>query len=145
VDRYSAEGRYDRIPAIAQEVVATKPDVIFALGDLVVLALKSETRTIPIVGWTTDPVLAGIVSNIARPGGNVTGVSIVVGADFWGKPLQLFVDAVGKLSNARVLETPEPKLRYVIGRDARMAMLMRKVLPAGVFERLMVKLSGLDK
>ena len=46
---------------------------------------------------------------------------------------------------ARVLETPEPKLRYVIGRDARMALLMRKVLPAGVFERLMVKLSGLDK
>ena len=46
---------------------------------------------------------------------------------------------------ARVVETPEPKLRYVIGRDARMALLMRKVLPAGVFERLMVKLSGLDK
>jgi NAD(P)-dependent dehydrogenase (short-subunit alcohol dehydrogenase family) len=46
---------------------------------------------------------------------------------------------------ARVLETPEPKLRYVIGRDARTALLMRKVLPAGVFERLMVKLSGLDK
>ena len=45
---------------------------------------------------------------------------------------------------ARILETPEPKLRYVIGRDARMALLMRKMLPAGVFERLMVKLSGLD-
>jgi NAD(P)-dependent dehydrogenase (short-subunit alcohol dehydrogenase family) len=46
---------------------------------------------------------------------------------------------------ARILETREPKLRYVIGRDARMALLMRKVLPAGVFERLMVRLSGLGQ
>jgi len=46
---------------------------------------------------------------------------------------------------ARILETPEPKVRYVIGRDARMALLMRKMLPTGVFERLVVKLSGLDK
>jgi len=106
VDRYSAEGRFDRIPAIAHEVVAARPDVIFALPDPVVLALQSETRTIPIVAWTGDPVLSGIVSNIARPGGNVTGVSITVGADFGGKVLQLFVDAVGKLSNARALTIP---------------------------------------
>ena len=106
VDRYSAEGHPERFPELARQIVATRPDVIFAVGDPVVLALQVETRTIPIVGWTGDPVVNGIVSNIARPGGNVTGVSIVVGADFWGKPLQLFVDAVGKLSNARVLETP---------------------------------------
>jgi putative tryptophan/tyrosine transport system substrate-binding protein len=106
VDRYSAEGRFDRIPAIAHEVVATRPDVIFAIPDPVVLALQSETRIIPIVAWTGDPVLSGIVSNIARPGGNVTGVSITVGSDFGGKVLQLFVDAVGKLSNARFLGIP---------------------------------------
>ena len=106
VDRYSAEGRYDRIPTIAHQIVATGPYVIFALADPVVLALQAETRTIPIVGWTGDPVLSGIVSNIARPGGNVTGVSITVGADFGGKVLQLFVDAVGKLSNARYLGKP---------------------------------------
>jgi putative tryptophan/tyrosine transport system substrate-binding protein len=103
VDRYSAEGHPERIPAIAHQVVATRPDVIFALADLVALALKSETRTIPIVAWTGDPVISGIVSNIARPGGNVTGVSVVVGADFGGKVLQLLVNAVGKLSNARFL------------------------------------------
>lgn len=45
---------------------------------------------------------------------------------------------------ARILETPEPSLRYVIGRDARMALLMRKLLPSRVFERLIVKLSGID-
>jgi putative tryptophan/tyrosine transport system substrate-binding protein len=106
VDRYSALGRPERFPEIAHQIVATRPDVIFALGDPDVLALQSQTRTIPIVGWTLDPVVSGIVSNIARPGGNVTGVSVSVGADFGGKVLQLFVDAVGKLSNARVPETP---------------------------------------
>jgi putative ABC transport system substrate-binding protein len=100
VDRYSAEGRYDRLPEIAHQVVATRPDVIFALADPIVLALQSETRTIPIVAWTGDPVVSGIVSNIARPGGNVIGVSVFVGTEFGGKVLQLFVDAVGKLANA---------------------------------------------
>jgi putative ABC transport system substrate-binding protein len=106
VDRYSAEGRYDRIPAIGRQIVATRPDVIFALADPIVLALQAETRTIPIVAWTGDPVLSGIVSNIARPGGNITGVSIIVGSDFGGKVLQLLLDAVGKLSNVRELTTP---------------------------------------
>jgi putative tryptophan/tyrosine transport system substrate-binding protein len=103
VDRYSANGRPERFSEIAHQIVATRPDVIFALADPVVLALQAETRTIPIVGWTGDPIISGIVSNIGRPGGNVTGVSITVGADFGGKVLQLFVDAVGKLSNVRVL------------------------------------------
>jgi putative ABC transport system substrate-binding protein len=106
VDRYSAEGRPERLPEIARQIVATRPDVIFALGEPVVLALQSETRAIPIVAWTSDPVVAGIVSNIARPGGNVTGVSAIVDPEFGGKVLQLFVDAVGKLSNARSLEAP---------------------------------------
>ena len=106
VDRYSPEGRPERFPEIAHQIVATRPDVIFALADPVVLALQSLTRTIPIVAWTGDPVLSGIVSNIARPGGNVTGVSIIVGSDFGGKLLQLFKDAVGKLSNVRELTTP---------------------------------------
>jgi putative ABC transport system substrate-binding protein len=106
VDRYSAEGRPERFPEIAGQIVATRPDVIFALAEPAVLALQAETRTIPIVGWTSDPVVAGIVSNIARPGGNFTGVSTALDPEFGGKVLQLFKDAVGKLSNARALETP---------------------------------------
>jgi putative tryptophan/tyrosine transport system substrate-binding protein len=106
VDRYSAEGRYDRLPEIAHEVVATRPDVILAASNILTLALKSETRSIPIVAWTSDPVVNGIVSNLARPGGNITGVSIAAGPDFTAKRLQLFVEAVGKLSNVRVLATP---------------------------------------
>ena len=82
VDRYSAEGRYDRFPEIAQQVVAARPDVIFAVSNSLVLALHAETRTIPIVAWTGDPIAAGIVQSLARPGGNITGLSTDAGADF---------------------------------------------------------------
>jgi putative ABC transport system substrate-binding protein len=106
VDRYSAEGRFDRYPEIARDVVATRPDVIYALSNLLVLALKSETRTIPIVAWVGDPVAAGIVSSLARPGGNVTGVSTDAGAEMGAKRLELLAEAVGKLTNVRVLAPP---------------------------------------
>jgi putative ABC transport system substrate-binding protein len=107
VDRYSAEGDFDRFPEIAHEIVATRPDVIFALSNYMTLSLQSETRRIPIVAYTSDPVDAGIVSNLARPGGNITGVSIDAGSEFGGKRLQLFSEAVGKLSNARLLAPPK--------------------------------------
>jgi putative tryptophan/tyrosine transport system substrate-binding protein len=103
VDRYSAEGRFDRFPEIARNVVANSPDVIFAVQTTLVLALQSETRTIPIVGWTGDPVAAGIVSSLARPGGNVTGLSIVASPEHGSKRIQLLAEAVGKPSNFRVM------------------------------------------
>jgi putative tryptophan/tyrosine transport system substrate-binding protein len=109
VDRYSAEGRYDRFAEIAHEIVGTQPDVIFATEANLVLALKSETRTIPIVGWTDDPVALGIVSSLARPGGNVTGVSVDAGQEIQSKRLQLLAEAVGKLTNVRALAA-EPSL-----------------------------------
>jgi putative ABC transport system substrate-binding protein len=82
VDRYSAEGRYDRFPEIAQQVVAARPRVIFAVASPLVLALHAETRTIPIVAWTGDPIALGIIQSLARPGGNITGLSTDAGADF---------------------------------------------------------------
>ena len=118
VDRYSAEGRFDRFPEIAHEVVATRPDAIFVLSDPLTLALKSETRTIPIVAWTGDPINAGLVSNLARPGGNITGVSVDAGVGIGGKLLELLAEAVGKLSNARELTTPTNWERYKSFREA---------------------------
>ena len=103
VDRYSAEGRPDHFREIAHEVVASHPDVIFAMSNLLVLAFSSETRTIPIVAWTSDPIKAGIVSNLPHPGGNITGLSIDAGIEVLTKRVQLFAEAVGKLSNARLL------------------------------------------
>jgi putative ABC transport system substrate-binding protein len=103
VDRYSAEGRYDRFAEIAKQVVAAQPDVIFAVANGPVLALHAETRTIPIVAWTGDPIALGIVQSLARPGGNITGLSTDAGAELYGKEVELLVQAVGTLSNARLL------------------------------------------
>ena len=120
VDRYSAEGRFDRFPEIASDVVATRPDVIYAVSTRMTRALQSQTRTIPIVAWTDDPVAAGIVSSLAHPGGNITGVSVDAGLELGAKHLQLLSEAVGKLSNVRVLATP-PSWQEVWARTYREA------------------------
>jgi putative tryptophan/tyrosine transport system substrate-binding protein len=106
VDRYSAEGQFDRYGERARDIVATRPDVIFPITVPLTLALLSETRTIPIVAWTSDPIAAGIVSNLARPGGNVTGLSSEASLGMAAKSIQLLSESVGKLSNTRVLATP---------------------------------------
>lgn len=104
VDRYSAEGRSDRYPELAKAIVATRPDVISTYGSI--RELLSETRTIPIVAWVSDPIADGIVSSLAHPGGNVTGVSNDAGADMGAKRIELFSQAVGKLTNICWLGTP---------------------------------------
>jgi putative tryptophan/tyrosine transport system substrate-binding protein len=106
VDRYSAEGRFDRYQQLARDIVATRPDVISTVTTPLTLALLSETRTISIVAWMSDPIAAGIISNLARPGGNMTGLSTDGSPDVAGKSLQLLAEAVGKLSNTRVLASP---------------------------------------
>ncbi len=106
VDRYSAEGRFDRFADIARDIVATQPDVVFAASTRMALALQSETHLIPVVAWMTDPVVAGIARSLAHPGGNFTGVSVDAGAEIGAKHIQLLSEAVGKLSNARMLATP---------------------------------------
>jgi putative ABC transport system substrate-binding protein len=107
VERYSAEGRFDHFPELFHEVVAARPDAIPTVGTtLQVKLLQSETRTIPIVAWTGDPIAGGIVSSLARPGGNVTGFSAVAGTEIGAKRLQLLAEAVDKLSNVRRLGTP---------------------------------------
>ena len=76
-----AEGQYDRLPALAEELVRLKPAAIVAGGHGATLAATAATKTIPIVFLTGgDPVRDGLVESISRPGGNATGVSLVLGA-----------------------------------------------------------------
>jgi ABC-type uncharacterized transport system substrate-binding protein len=104
VEYFSAEGHIDRYSEVAQAVVNWKPDVVVTLGDLVP-ALRSATGTIPIVAQMGDPVLLGYVTNLARPGGNLTGVSIYAGFEVAGKRLELLKEAFPATSRVAVINT----------------------------------------
>src|ERR1700730_5740055 len=99
VERYSGEGRIDHYPELVRDIVSTHPDLIFTASLKLALQLKIATRTIPIVALTADPIALGLVPSIARPGGNITGVSIDAGLEIWGKRLGLLIEAGPKLSN----------------------------------------------
>src|SRR6266404_2616894 len=105
VERYSGEGRLERYESLAHEIVDTKPDLIWTAGTPLTLRFKAATSTIPIVTITGDPIRFGIVSSIARPGGNITGVSVDAGLEIWGKRLELLGQAVPKLANAVFVST----------------------------------------
>jgi putative tryptophan/tyrosine transport system substrate-binding protein len=103
-----AEGKVDRAPELAAELVRLKVDIIVvASGDQWIRAAKNATRTIPIVmmGQGTDPVRAGLVESLARPGGNVTGLTVLA-RELGGKRLELLKEAVPKLARVAVLYDP---------------------------------------
>ena len=95
VDYRFGEGRTAPVADLVAELVALRPDVLVALGDLTVGKVKGATATIPVVSMTGDPVGAGLVASLARPGGNITGVSMMKGAEgLTGKRVELLKDAV---------------------------------------------------
>jgi putative ABC transport system substrate-binding protein len=102
-----AEGKSDRLPDLAAELVRLKVDVILAGSGAVAVAVKNATETIPIVMATAgDPVGLGLVTSLARPGGNVTGLSFSVGTDIVGKWLELLKETVPKARRVAVLSNP---------------------------------------
>ena len=103
-----AEGKRDRFPELAAELVRLKVDIIVvAGGEVPIRAAKNATKTIPIVmaGRGIDPVEAGIVESLARPGGNVTGLANLT-VDLGGKRLELLKEAVPKVARVAVLYDP---------------------------------------
>jgi putative ABC transport system substrate-binding protein len=109
----SAEGKAERLPELARELVRLTPDVIFALGGDVAPAVKSATATIPIVAAVSlDPVLSGLVADLARPGGNITGVTFV-SSELAAKRLQLLKEIAPAISRVAVLWNPaHPDFEY---------------------------------
>jgi len=107
IEYRDAEGKLERVPGLAAELVALKVDVIFVGGGTrVTLAAMEATKTIPIVfTGLGDPVESGIVTNLARPGGNVTGLSSL-GPELVGKRLELLKQAVPGLDRVAVLRLP---------------------------------------
>jgi putative ABC transport system substrate-binding protein len=101
--RFSSEGHAQRIPEIVTAAISSGPDVIFAFSARMVKSLKDATTAIPIVGYTADPISFGIVTSLARPGGNVTGISTEAGVEIDGKRLSLFKEIVPTASRLAVL------------------------------------------
>ncbi|TMJ83232.1 MAG: ABC transporter substrate-binding protein [Alphaproteobacteria bacterium] len=89
VERRSAEGHTGHYPDLTQDVVQLRPNVICASSTQLVSAFKAATTTIPIIGVTDDPIASGLAASLARPGGNITGFSVVVGEEIFGKYLEL--------------------------------------------------------
>jgi putative tryptophan/tyrosine transport system substrate-binding protein len=148
--RYS-EGKRDRFPDLAAELVHLKVDIIVVLGGTgVIRAAKNATKTIPIVmaGQGTDPVKAGHVESLARPGGNVTGITNL-GRELGGKRLELLKEAVPKLARVAVLYDPalpgnEIQLKEVLPVAAhalRLTVQPWEVRGADDFERVFAALS----
>jgi putative tryptophan/tyrosine transport system substrate-binding protein len=101
-----AEGRSERFRELTAELIPLKVDGLVAISTGAALAAKELTRTIPIVSISVDPLGTGVVSSLARPGGNITGLSITLGDEFAGKWLELLGQAVPRLSRVAILFNP---------------------------------------
>jgi putative ABC transport system substrate-binding protein len=104
VERRYAAFKYDRLPDLTAELVRLKPDVIVTGGNPSIAALKRATTTVPIVmAWAIDPVGAGLVTSLTRPGGNITGSTLSTGPEFIATQLEILNEIVPKLSRVAIL------------------------------------------
>jgi putative ABC transport system substrate-binding protein len=127
-----ADSRYERFPGLAKELVARNVDVIVASGTPAIPAAMAATRTIPIVMATsTDPVANGFVASLARPGGNVTGLSNI-SAELGPKHLELLTILLPKLARVAVLMDPRIASHPLVLQSVEAAAARRsvKVVPA---------------
>jgi putative tryptophan/tyrosine transport system substrate-binding protein len=120
-----AEGRNDRIPELAADLVRLKVDLIVVTGGAVLLAAKKATTTIPIVMASGgDPVGRGLVTSLARPGGNITGVSSL-NPELNTKRLEILKDAIPSLSRVGFLRSPAETLQVKELRAAAPSLKLR--------------------
>lgn len=111
-----AEGQYDRLPALIGEVITRKVDVLVTYGTPAAIAAKKATSTVPIVvAVMGNPLGSGLVQSLARPGGNLTGLSLGWGEGIGGKLLELLQETVPRLTTVAVIANPEnPMVRTLI-------------------------------
>jgi ABC-type uncharacterized transport system substrate-binding protein len=149
--KYRYEEKGDRAPDLAAELVRLKVDIILVSGgDQWIRAAKNATTTIPIVmvGVGVDPVKAGLVESLARPGGNVTGVTNLI-TELGGKRLELFKEAVPKLARVAVLYDPATQASVVDVKDVlpaaaralHLTIQPREIRAADGFEKVFAALN----
>lgn len=116
-----AEGKFDRLPVLVQELLAEKPDALLVATTPGNLAAKAATSKVPIVMVSVaDPVGVGLVPSLARPGGNITGVTNIV-PELFGKRLELLRELVPGLAKVAVLYNPDDANAELQLRDLRLA------------------------
>ena len=106
IERYSAEGHHERYADMAREIVTRKPDLIVTGTNPVVSAFRAATSTIPVVAFMLDPLKAGLVTSLSRPGANVTGITLDAGIEIWGKRLQILKEAIPSTAAVGALFNP---------------------------------------
>ena len=132
IDYRWAEGRFDRFPVLAGELIHLRVDVIFTSTNPAVGALQRATQTIPIVvAAMGDPVGSGFVASLARPGGNITGFSVQA-EDLAGKWLELLREAVPTISRVAVLAVSQISAHRTQWREIQAAARALKVTPQRV-------------
>ena len=117
-----ANDNYERLPVLAAQLVRLDVTIIVANGTPASLAAKQATSTIPVVMFeTADPVGSNLVSNLARPGGNITGVAQLVDTDLFGKQLEMLKEIVPKLSRVGLLFNPANPVQWTVLRSTQVA------------------------
>ena len=131
IERYSGEGHAAHYPDLAREVVSRNPDVILSIGsNALTLDFKAATTTIPIVGLLGSPVEVGIVASLARPGGNITGVSVDVGREQWEKRVQMLQQVVPQATRLGFLQLREAREKWGLPKEQSNWMGVTWVGPA---------------
>jgi len=121
-ERRGAEGRYDRLPALAAELVRTQPDLIIAAATQSAVAAQSATSNIPIVfSFVVDPVAIGLVKRLARPGGNATGVTALDPGGLIGKQLDFIRELLPNAQRMAVLVNTQSETARNLLIEARSA------------------------
>src|SRR5919109_2804149 len=115
-----AEGKEDRLPELAAELVQLKVDVIVVTADTSAQAAQRVTKTTPIVMTTGDPVSWGLAESLARPGGNVTGLTVLL-ADLSGKRLEILRDTFPKITRVAALWSPREKVATAVFEETKAA------------------------
>ena len=129
-----AEGKYERFPALIAELIALKVEVIVTAGTPAALAVQKATTTTPLVMVAVgDPIGTGLIASLARPGGNITGLTSI-SPELDGKRLELLREVAPKISYVAVLWNPVSPLQVVGEREVQAAarVLRMKVLSLGV-------------
>ena len=100
IERYSAEGHHERYADLAREIVSRDSDLIVTGTNPVVIAVTAATSRIPVVAFMLDPLKAGLVTSLARPGGNLTGITLDAGLEIWAKRLEILKEAIPSTAKA---------------------------------------------